>query len=161
MKKIDDTNKEIIKKLLDGRKAFSAIADELDITENTVRSRVNKMVDEGILKISGLVDPTLIPGLQIIMMGVKMKTLDLEHKAEEFSRLRGVVSAAVVTGRYDLMVEVELCEEDNFSLLDFFKYGCPPHGGFGIGVDRITMLIFNEGIKESMFIFRGPDRLNP
>ena len=65
MKKIDDTNKEIIKKLLDGRKAFSAIADELDITENTVRSRVNKMVDEGILKISGLVDPTLIPGLQI------------------------------------------------------------------------------------------------
>ena len=122
MKKIDDTNKEIIKKLLDGRKAFSAIADELDITENTVRSRVNKMVDEGILKISGLVDPTLIPGLQLIMMGVKMKTLDLEHKAEEFSRLRGVVSAAVVTGRYDLMVEVELCEEDNFSLLDFFKY---------------------------------------
>ena len=122
MKKIDDTNKEIIKKLLDGRKAFSAIADELDITENTVRSRVNKMVDEGILKISGLVDPTLSPGLQIIMMGVKMTTLDLEHKAEEFSRLRGVVSAAVVTGRYDLMVEVELCEEDNFSLLDFFKY---------------------------------------
>ena len=45
--------------------------------------------------------------------------------------------------------------------LDFFKYGCPPHGGFGIGIDRITMLIFNVGIKEAMFIFRGPDRLNP
>ncbi len=45
--------------------------------------------------------------------------------------------------------------------LDFFKYGCPPHGGFGIGVDRITMLLFNQGIKDAMFIFRGPDRLNP
>ena len=45
--------------------------------------------------------------------------------------------------------------------LDFFKYGCPPHGGFGIGIDRITMLIFNVGIKEAMYIFRGPDRLNP
>lgn len=45
--------------------------------------------------------------------------------------------------------------------LEFFKYGCPPHGGFGIGIDRITMLIFNLSIKESMFIFRGPDRLNP
>ena len=45
--------------------------------------------------------------------------------------------------------------------LDFFKYGCPPHGGFGIGVDRITMLIFNVGIKDAMYIFRGPDRLNP
>ena len=45
--------------------------------------------------------------------------------------------------------------------LDFFKYGCPPHGGFGIGVDRITMILFNQGIKDAMFIFRGPDRLNP
>ena len=45
--------------------------------------------------------------------------------------------------------------------LDFFKFGCPPHGGFGIGIDRITMLIFNVGIKEAMYLFRGPDRLNP
>ena len=45
--------------------------------------------------------------------------------------------------------------------LEFFKYGVPPHGGFGIGVDRITMLLFNVGIKEAMFLFRGPDRLNP
>lgn len=52
-------------------------------------------------------------------------------------------------------------DEDVKFYLDFFKYGCPPHGGFGIGVDRITMLIFNQGIKDAMFIFRGPDRLNP
>ena len=52
-------------------------------------------------------------------------------------------------------------DEDVKFYLDFFKYGCPPHGGFGIGVDRITMLIFNMGIKDAMFIFRGPDRLNP
>ena len=52
-------------------------------------------------------------------------------------------------------------DEDVKFYLDFFKYGCPPHGGFGIGVDRITMLIFNVGIKDAMFIFRGPDRLNP
>ncbi len=45
--------------------------------------------------------------------------------------------------------------------LEFFKYGVPPHGGFAIGVDRMTMLIFNVGIKEAEFIFRGPDRLNP
>jgi aspartyl-tRNA synthetase len=45
--------------------------------------------------------------------------------------------------------------------LDFFKYACPPHGGFGIGEDRITMIMFNLGIKDAMFIFCGPDRLNP
>ena len=46
--------------------------------------------------------------------------------------------------------------------LEFFKYGCPPHGGFAIGVDRLTMLLLNvPSVKESMFLFRGPNRLNP
>lgn len=46
--------------------------------------------------------------------------------------------------------------------LNFFKYGCPPHGGFAIGVDRLTMLLLNiPSVKESMFLFRGPNRLNP
>ncbi|MBQ9449561.1 MAG: aspartate--tRNA(Asn) ligase [Acholeplasmatales bacterium] len=52
-------------------------------------------------------------------------------------------------------------DEDVKFYLDFFKFGCPPHGGFGIGIDRITMILFNLGIKDAMFIFRGPDRLNP
>ena len=75
MKRIDETNKEIIKQLIDGRKPFSAIAEELKITENTVRSRVNKMIEEGLLKIEGRVDPEKVPGLQIIMMGIKRNIL--------------------------------------------------------------------------------------
>ena len=46
--------------------------------------------------------------------------------------------------------------------LEFFKYGCPPHGGFALGVERITMLLLETGsLKETMFLFRGPDRLEP
>ena len=45
--------------------------------------------------------------------------------------------------------------------LQFFKYGCPPHGGFAIGVDRMTMLLLGLTIKETQFLFRGPNRLNP
>ena len=46
--------------------------------------------------------------------------------------------------------------------LEFFKYGCPPHGGFAIGVDRLTMLLLGlQSLKEEMFIFRGPSRLTP
>ena len=45
---------------------------------------------------------------------------------------------------------------------EFFKYGCPPHGGFGLGLDRIIMLMLNiSSIKEAEFVFRGPNRLNP
>ncbi len=122
VRKIDDTNKAIIKALADGRRPYSAVADELGITENTVRSRVNRMIDEGVLKISALVDPSLMPGVQVVMMGVKLKTMDLERKAREFSALRGVFSASVVTGRYDLIVQLQLSEEAGLSLLDFFKF---------------------------------------
>ena len=52
-------------------------------------------------------------------------------------------------------------DEDVRFYLDFFKYGCPPHGGFGLGVDRLTMLLLGLHIKEAMFLFRGPNRLNP
>lgn len=120
IKRIDDTNKEIIKQLRDGRKAFSAIAEELGITENTVRSRVNKLIEEGVLSISGLVDPEYIPGLEVVIMGIKLSTRDLQVKAKEFLNLRGVVSVSVVTGRYDLIVEIILCEDEDLSLLQFF-----------------------------------------
>ena len=66
--------------------------------------------------------------------------------------------------RYDILKaqadEKGLGEDVKF-YLEFFKYGCPPHGGFGIGIDRLTMLLLNLHIKESMFLFRGPNRLEP
>lgn len=66
--------------------------------------------------------------------------------------------------RYDILKsqadEKGLTDDVKF-YLEFFKYGCPPHGGFGLGIDRLTMLLLGLNIKEAMFIFRGPNRLNP
>lgn len=46
--------------------------------------------------------------------------------------------------------------------LEFFQYGCPPHGGFAIGIQRLMMLLFNiDNIREATYIYRGPTRLNP
>lgn len=66
--------------------------------------------------------------------------------------------------RYDVLekqAKEKGLDEDVKFYLEFFKYGCPPHGGFGIGIDRLTMLLLGLHIKEVMFIFRGPNRLNP
>ena len=46
--------------------------------------------------------------------------------------------------------------------INFFKNGCPPHGGFGLGLDRLLMLLLDlPSLKEAMYLFRGPDRLTP
>lgn len=46
--------------------------------------------------------------------------------------------------------------------LNFFKNGCPPHGGFAIGLDRFILNMLElPSIKEVQFLFRGPDRLTP
>ena len=66
--------------------------------------------------------------------------------------------------RYDILkaqAEEKGLAEDVKFYLEFFKYGCPPHGGFGLGIDRLTMLFLGLSIKEAEFLFRGPNRLTP
>jgi Lrp/AsnC family transcriptional regulator, regulator for asnA, asnC and gidA len=116
--KIDETNLAVIKHLRDGRKSLKKIAEELSLSENTVRARVNRLVEEGVLDIVGLVDPQSIPGHRVVVVGVKLQTMDLINKGEEFSKLRGVVSVSVVTGRFDLVLFVLL--KEGFGLLEFY-----------------------------------------
>ena len=75
-----------------------------------------------------------------------------------------ITSGAQREHRYDHLcknaAEKGLGEDVKF-YTEFFRYGCPPHGGFAIGIDRLTMLFLGIPIKEAMFLFRGPDRLHP
>ncbi len=66
--------------------------------------------------------------------------------------------------RFDVLkaqAEEKGLAEDVKFYLEFFRYGCPPHGGFGLGIDRLTMLFLGLSIKEVQFLFRGPSRLTP
>jgi Lrp/AsnC family transcriptional regulator for asnA, asnC and gidA len=116
---VDQTNMAIIKHLRDGRKSFRQIAEELSLSENTVRTRVQKLINEGVMEICGLVNPEAIRDHRIVMVGVKLKTMDLIQKGEEFSKLKGVVSVSVVTGRFDLILMVLL--RPGFDLLEFYN----------------------------------------
>jgi len=115
---IDKTNLKIIKHLRNGRKSYKKIAQDLCVSENTVRTRVQKLIDEGVLVISGLVNPEIIDGHRVVMVGVKLQSMDLVNKGREFSNLKGVVSVSVVTGRFDLILVVLL--KPGFGLLEFY-----------------------------------------
>ena len=56
--------------------------------------------------------------------------------------------------------DIDLKQIRNY--LNFFRYGCPPHGGFGLGPSRMLMKILNLGnVRETTFIYRGVKRLTP
>lgn len=68
--------------------------------------------------------------------------------------------------RYDILVsqakEKGLKFEPIQFYLNFFKYGCPPHGGFGLGPSRMLMKIFDVGnVREVTYLYRGVKRLEP
>jgi len=89
----------------------------------------------------------ILQGYDLIWRGVEITTgAQREHRYEELVKTAN---------------EKGLGNDVKF-YLEFFKYGCPPHGGFAIGVDRITMLMLDiPSVKETQFLFRGPNRINP
>ncbi|MBC9927448.1 MULTISPECIES: aspartate--tRNA(Asn) ligase [unclassified Leucobacter] len=59
-------------------------------------------------------------------------------------------------------IEKGMDPEELAFYLDFFRYGVPPHGGFGMGLNRVLMLLLHQtSIREVTYLFRGPTRLLP
>jgi len=85
---------------------------------------------------------------------------DLEYKGQE------LVTGAQREHRYDVLVQQikdkKLNPKDFISYLYPFKFGMPPHGGFGWGIDRMLSYILDvENIREVVLFPRDPERLNP
>lgn len=93
-------------------------------------------------------DPSLTRSYDLIANGLEITTgAQREHRVEILQKQA---------------LEKGLHTEPIQYYLDFFRYGCPPHGGFGLGLSRLMMVMLNlNNIRESVYIFRGPTRLNP
>ncbi|MGH3735685.1 MAG: aspartate--tRNA(Asn) ligase [Micromonosporaceae bacterium] len=77
-----------------------------------------------------------------------------------------VTTGAQREHRYDMLLkqaaEKGMSTEPMQDYLNAFRYGCPPHGGLGMGLGRVLMAMLGlESIREAAFLFRGPNRLNP
>lgn len=93
-------------------------------------------------------DPTLTNSYDLIFNGVEIST-----GAQREHRIDVLVDQAKEKG---------LEPEELEFYLDFFRYGVPPHGGFGMGLARVLMLMLHEhSIRETTYLFRGPTRLLP
>lgn len=118
---LDTIDQKIVEALrADGRTNNSAIAAQLGVAEGTVRQRVKKLTDAGVVKVSALLNPEIISEHQLCMIGMKVvESKQLEACAEAVTQLPEVRSVAIVTGRYDLLVEVLV--NSNHGLIRFLS----------------------------------------
>lgn len=90
----------------------------------------------------------------------KTKSFDLIYKGIE------ITTGALREHRLDVLSEQATEKgvglESIHHYLDSFRYGCAPHGGFGLGIERvITKLLGLSSVKEVSFVPRDPERLTP
>lgn len=129
-KALDSFNKRLISLLSEnGRVPIGRISKRLKTTAPTIRSRMQNLLNIGILKIAGLVDLSKTTDLTIALAGITLESHhQLDEKLAQISKLGQVHWAAVVTGRYDIIVEVVL-EEGMLDLYKFLTKELPNVGG--------------------------------
>ncbi|MEM7074665.1 MAG: Lrp/AsnC family transcriptional regulator [Pseudomonadota bacterium] len=115
----DQLNSDIIRMLeADGRMAFSEIAQNLGVSEGTVRNRINGLKEAGMLRIVAIADPSAADYKADAMIGLKVAAgRKPSEVAERLAHLDSVVYILWVTGRYDLIIEM-VCDEPE-DLSDF------------------------------------------
>jgi Lrp/AsnC family transcriptional regulator, regulator for asnA, asnC and gidA len=114
----DETDWKIISILKEGYVPNNTIALELGVSEGTVRARLKKLKEAGILQIRALINPDVLENKQLVIVAMRVaESKLLDRKAEELSRLKNVLSVSIASGRYDLIAEVLL--DSNRGLVQF------------------------------------------
>ena len=104
----------------DGRRPFTDIAQELGVSEGTVRNRVSKLIENKTLHIVGLVDPGSMGLNAPAIIGVSVNEGDIEQIAAGIAAHPEVSYLIMVSGEFDLIVEV-LCKNREH-LANFINY---------------------------------------
>lgn len=124
---------------VDGSLAAGEAAERLGVSAPTVRSRVKGLLARGAMRLAALVDPARVQDLTIALVAVTLQThQQLDEKLEAISRLDRVNWAAVVTGRYDIMVEVVL-SDDMADLYRFLNEDLGKVGGINASESFVVM----------------------
>lgn len=102
----------------DGRMSFTVIADRLKISVGTARTRLNKLIEDGMVNIIGRVDPDKVGFRCYAHIAVFVRPTTLKEKvAQKIATLPEVSFLAMTSGEYDLEVDV-MCRDNNH-LVDF------------------------------------------
>jgi len=99
----------------DGRKPYTEIAQTLGVSEGTVRNRVARLVEKGVMQVVGLIDPVRMGYDAPAMIGVTVNNADIDEVARQIACFPEVSYLIMVSGGFDLVVEVICRDRENFT----------------------------------------------
>ncbi|GAB7021746.1 Lrp/AsnC family transcriptional regulator [Salidesulfovibrio brasiliensis] len=139
-KNLDSLDKRLVSALTeDGQSQVGKLTERLGVTPPTVRSRMKNLISAGAMKVAGLVNPMRTKGLTVALVGITLQSHKLlDEKLEQIANLDRVNWCAVVTGRYDLIVEI-VCTESTADLYDFLDKDLSQLGGIGSSESFVVM----------------------
>ena len=110
---LDELDYQRLEQLIrDGRKSFTDIADELNVSVGTIRNRYNAFIEHDLLTIIGRVNPEKIGFHTYAQILIKVRPVDrIAEVANLISNLPEVSFLAMTTGQYDLEVNV-MCRDN-------------------------------------------------
>lgn len=112
---VDDLDKALIEALQqDGRLPYTRLATMVGLSEAAVRQRVQRLIEHGVVQVVGVTDPLTLGFRRMAMIGLRTEG-DLRTVADTIAALPDVSYVVVVSGSFDLLVEV-VCEDDEHLL---------------------------------------------
>lgn len=139
----DETDWKIINILREGYVSNNAIAAELGVSEGMVRQRIKRLKDNHILTVRALINPEVLENKQLATIAVNvMESRLLDKKAKEISKLDGVLYVNIVSGQFDLLVEVLV--DSNRGLVTFLTEILSSVQGISATQSFITLKSFNK-----------------
>jgi Lrp/AsnC family transcriptional regulator for asnA, asnC and gidA len=108
---MDQLNLDIIALLQrDGRKTYTEIARLLDVSEGTIRNRVPRLIDDKVIQIVGVAEPRELGYDAPAIIYLSVVPADLEDVARAITKLPQVSYLIMISGEFDLLVEV-MCRD--------------------------------------------------
>jgi Lrp/AsnC family transcriptional regulator, regulator for asnA, asnC and gidA len=114
---VDATDRAIIELLqADGRMPFTRVAAQVGLTEGAIRQRVQRLTDAGVMQIVAVTDPMSLGVRRVAWVGVRL-TGDVENTAEALGEYPEIEYLLATAGRYDLMFEVIVDDDERLMQL--------------------------------------------
>ena len=141
----DKVDWQIIELLSEQHETNTTIAKKLNVSEGMIRQRIKKLQDAGIIKVRALRNTEVLENQQLAILTANVSESKLlDKKAKEILQLKNVLSVSILSGQYDLLIEILV--DSNKGLIKFLTEQLSKIDGISKTETFLTLKSYNKWV---------------